>query len=108
LRSAIWPLNGGGHTLQTTALEAHIRLVGSQKVRWQDGARFFAISSQLMRRILFDHARKRNYQKRGAGERPVTLVEHLEAAPQKATDVVALEALEALAAVDQRKARLWR
>jgi len=98
-----------GHTLQTTALvnEAYLRLVGSQEVRWQDRAHFFAISSQLMRRILVDHARKRNYQKRGAGERPVTLVENLDAAPQKGADMVALdESLEALAAVDPRKSKV--
>ena len=98
-----------GHTLQTTALvnEAYLRLVGSQKVRWQDRAHFFAISAQLMRRILVDHARKRNYQKRGAGERAVVLLDQLDAAPQKGADFVALdEALEALALVDPRKGKV--
>src|SRR6185295_15426042 len=68
-----------GHTLQTTALvnEAYLRLIGSQNVRWQDRAHFFAVSAQLMRRILVDHARSRNYQKRGAGVRPIALVESL-------------------------------
>ena len=97
------------HTLQTTALvnEAYLRLLGSQKVRWQDRAHFFAISAQLMRRILVDYARSRNYQKRGAGARPISLVENLAAAPQKGTDLVALdEALEALAVVDERKSKV--
>ena len=97
------------HTLQTTALvnEAYLRLLGSQKVRWQDRAHFFAVSAQLMRRILVDYARSRNYQKRGAGARPISLVENLDAAPQKGTDLVALdEALEALAVVDERKSKV--
>jgi RNA polymerase sigma-70 factor (ECF subfamily) len=98
-----------GHSLQTTALvnEAYLRLVGSQKVRWQNRAHFFAISAQLMRRVLVDHARRRNYQKRGAGARPVTLAGNLNAAPQKSTDLVDLdEALESLAAVDPRKSKV--
>jgi len=97
------------HTLQTTALvnEAYLRLLGSQKVRWQDRAHFFAISAQLMRRILVDYARTRNYQKRGTGVRAVSLVENLDAAPEKGTDLVALdEALEALASADPRKSKV--
>jgi RNA polymerase sigma-70 factor, ECF subfamily len=98
-----------GHTLQTTALvnEAYLRLIGSQKVRWQDRAHFFAVSAQLMRRILVDYARSRNYQKRGAGAHPVSLIDNLDASPQKGTDLVALdEALEALAAADPRKSKV--
>jgi len=98
-----------GHTLQTTALvnEAYLRLVGSQKVRWQDRAHFFAVSAQLMRRVLVDYARSRNYQKRGAGARPISLVENLDVAPQKGTDLVALdEALDALASADLRKSKV--
>ena len=58
-----------GHTLQTTALvnEAFLRLVDSSQVRWQNRAHFMAVSAQLMRRILVDFARSRNYLKRGAG-----------------------------------------
>src|SRR5438105_1561930 len=58
-----------GHTLQTTALvnEAYLRLIDLSRVRWQDRAHFFAMSARLMRRILVDHARSRNYQKRGGG-----------------------------------------
>ena len=56
-----------GHTLQTTALvnEAYLRLVDSSQVQWQNRAHFFAMAAQLMRRVLVDFARTRNYQKRG-------------------------------------------
>ena len=62
-----------GHTLQTTALvnEAFLRLVDSSQVRWQNRAHFMAVSAQLMRRILVDFARSRNYLKRGAGAQQV-------------------------------------
>ena len=64
-----------GHTLQTTALvnEAYLRLVDSNRVNWQDRNHFFAISAQLMRRILVDFARKKNSLKRGGGQVQVTL-----------------------------------
>jgi DNA-directed RNA polymerase specialized sigma24 family protein len=57
------------HTLQTTALvnEAFIRLVDLRHIRWQDRAHFLSLSARLMRRVLVDHARSRNYQKRGGG-----------------------------------------
>src|SRR6185503_6892872 len=63
-----------GHTLQTTALvnEAYMRLVEYKRMKWQDRAHFFAVSSQVMRRILVDHARSRNV-KRGAGVPHVSL-----------------------------------
>jgi RNA polymerase sigma factor (TIGR02999 family) len=97
------------HTLQTTALvnEAYLRLVDSSKVRWQSHAHFFAVSAQLMRRILVDFARSRNYQKRGGGAIQVSLV-HAEAiSSEKGEDLVALdEALQALAAIDERKAKV--
>jgi ECF sigma factor len=56
-----------GHTLQTTALvnEAFLRLVDARNIRWQDRAHFVAISARLMRRVLVDHARTRDCQKRG-------------------------------------------
>src|SRR5262245_31846182 len=67
------------HTLQATALvnEAYIRLVDARQVNWQNRAHFFAISAQLMRRILVDHARSRRYQKRGGGAQKVTFDEGL-------------------------------
>jgi RNA polymerase sigma-70 factor (ECF subfamily) len=98
-----------GHTLQTTALvnEAYLRLVNSRRVNWQNRAHFFAISAQLMRRILVDFARSRRYQKRGGGAQKVTLDEGLIMPPQRGRDLVALDsALDALAATDARKARV--
>src|SRR5919202_5535581 len=58
-----------GHTLQTTALvnEAYLRLVNWREVRWQNRAHFFAVAAQMMRRILVDFARDRQYAKRGGG-----------------------------------------
>jgi RNA polymerase sigma factor (TIGR02999 family) len=98
-----------GHTLQTTALvnEAFLRLTDARSVRWQDRAHFLGISARLMRRVLVDHARSRGYRKRGGGAQRVTLDEGLVASPRPSVDVVALDrALEALAAVDTRKARM--
>jgi RNA polymerase sigma factor (TIGR02999 family) len=66
-----------GHTLQTTALinEAYVRLVDQKNVVWANRAHFFAISAQIMRRILIDHARRHAYAKRGGGARQVSLDE---------------------------------
>ena len=97
------------HTLQTTALvnEAYLRLIDSSKVRWQNRAHFFAVAANLMRRILVDFARSRNYQKRGGGAFQVSL-EHAEAvSSEKGEDIVALdEALQSLAVIDERKAKV--
>ena len=96
-----------GHTLQTTALvnEAYVRLVDASRVEWRDRAHFFAVSANLMRRILVDFARKRRYQKRGGGAVMVALDEDDIPSPQPGPDIVALdEALEALAAFDPRAA----
>jgi RNA polymerase sigma factor (TIGR02999 family) len=98
-----------GHTLQTTALvnEAYLRLVDSRRVRWQNRAHFFALSAQLMRRILVDFARSRNYQKRGGEAQRVTLDEGLIVSEERGADLVALdEALQALADVDPRKSQV--
>jgi RNA polymerase sigma-70 factor, ECF subfamily len=98
-----------GHTLQTTALvnEAYLRLVDSRKVRWQNRAHFFAISAQLMRRILVDFARSRRYQKRGGGVQNVTLDEQRIMPVQQGRQLLALDdALGALAKTDARKARV--
>jgi len=66
-----------GHTLQTTALvnEAYLRLAKWKDVHWQNRAQFFAVSAQMMRRILVDFARERQYQKRGGGALQVSLSE---------------------------------
>jgi RNA polymerase sigma factor (TIGR02999 family) len=98
-----------GHTLQATALvnEAYVKLLGCQKVQWQNRAHFFAISAQLMRRILVDSARARGYQKRGGGVPKVTLDECLIGPPERGKDLIALDdALAELAAVDPRKVRV--
>lgn len=97
------------HTLQTTALvnEAFLRLVDLRRIRWQDRAHFLALSAQLMRRVLVDHARSRNYQKRGGGAATMVLDDVIVAAPERGADLVALdEALEDLARVDPRKSRV--
>jgi RNA polymerase sigma factor (TIGR02999 family) len=81
------------HTLQSAALvnEAYLRLVDIQAVNWQDRAHFFAMCARLMRRILTDYARSRNYQKRGAGAVHLTLDEGLLVTPEKQADIVALD-----------------
>jgi RNA polymerase sigma factor (TIGR02999 family) len=98
-----------GHTLQTTALvnEAYLRLAKWKDVRWQNRAQFFAVSAQMMRRILVDFARERQYQKRGGGALQVSLSEAAAFAGGPETDLVALdEALTTLAEVDSRKAQM--
>jgi RNA polymerase sigma factor (TIGR02999 family) len=98
-----------GHTLQTSALvnEAYLRLIDWKNVRWQNRAHFFAVSAQLMRRILVDFARDRQYLKRGGGALLVTLGEADAVAVERGADMVALdEALTALAEVDRRKAQV--
>jgi len=97
-----------GHTLQTTALvnEAFVRLVDTKGLRWQDRAHFLAISARLMRRVLVDHARARGYQKRGGGAQRVTLTDALVIASEPSLHLIDLDrALEALDAVDPRKAK---
>lgn len=98
-----------GHTLQTTALvnEAYLRLINSQNVRWQNRAHFFAVSAQLMRRILVDFARSRGYQKRGGAAQHVEFDEAAIVADDRGAEMVALdEALSALAELDARQARV--
>lgn len=99
-----------GHDLQTTALihEAYMRLVDSSRVHWQSRAHFYAVSAQLMRRILVDFARARGSRKRGGGVQPLELREGMAVAPgEERPDLVALdEALETLAAQDARKSRV--
>lgn len=97
------------HSLQTTALvnEAYMRLIDCRRVRWQNRAHFFAVSAQLMRRILVDIARSRGYLKRGAGVRRLSLEKSPDLFKQADPDLVALDdALNALAAIDPRKSRV--
>jgi RNA polymerase sigma factor (TIGR02999 family) len=97
------------HTLQPTALvnEAYMRLVDQRHVDWQNRAHFFGIAAQVMRRVLVDHARMRQADKRGSGERPVVLDEALALVAERTPDVVALDdALRALAELDPRQAQI--
>jgi RNA polymerase sigma-70 factor, ECF subfamily len=98
-----------GHPLQTTALvnEAYLRLIDSSRVQWRNRAHFFAVSAQLMRRILVDVARSRQKLKRGGAFVRVDWEEALAVSNEPAADVVALdEALKAMAAFDERKSRI--
>jgi RNA polymerase sigma factor (TIGR02999 family) len=95
------------HTLQPTALinEAYVRLVHMRQPTWQNRAHFFALSAQIMRRILVDFARARLHQKRDGGDQ-VTLDDAL-LISKPGRDLVALDdALAALATVDPRKSRV--
>jgi RNA polymerase sigma factor (TIGR02999 family) len=96
-----------GHSLQTTALvnEAYLRLVDYKHMRWQNRAHFFAVSAQLMRRILVDHARRHNL-KRGGGIQHVSL-EETAVIGGRDEDLVALDdAMQALARIDPRKVQV--
>jgi RNA polymerase sigma factor (TIGR02999 family) len=98
-----------GHSLQATALvhEAYIRLVDYKRMQWQDRAHFFAVSAQMMRRILVDAARARATGKRGGGAVHLDLNESIDAIPDRGRQLVALdEALDSLAQLDPRKARV--
>jgi RNA polymerase sigma factor (TIGR02999 family) len=97
------------HTLQASALvnEAFVRLVDAQGIRWQDRAHFLSIAARLMRRVLVDHARARGFQKRGAGRANASLDEAVLISRTPDVDVLDLDrALEALARLDERKARV--
>src|ERR1035437_8097714 len=97
-----------GSSLQTSALvnEAYLRLVDYERMQWQNRAHFFAVSSQLMRRILVDHARRRNL-KRGGGVQHVGLEEAAVVGGDRAADMVALDdAMNALARLDPRKVQV--
>jgi len=97
-----------GHSLQTTALvnEAYLRLVDYKRMHWQNRAHFLAVSAQAMRRILVDHARRRN-GKRGADAEHVTLDAEAVFCPDRSDDFVALDdALTALAELAPRKAEV--
>jgi RNA polymerase sigma factor (TIGR02999 family) len=97
------------HTLQTTALinEAYVRMVDQKNVHWENRAHFFAISAQIMRRILIDHARRHHYAKRGGGALKVSLDETAMVASNPAPDMLLLdEALNRLAEMDPRRGQV--
>ena len=98
-----------GHTLQTTALinEAYVRLVDQKNVHWANRSHFFAISAQIMRRILIDHARRHAYAKRGGGAQQVSLDEALTISAARGADLLRLdEALKILSEMDPRRSQV--
>src|SRR6059036_3606679 len=97
-----------GHSLQTTALvnEAYTRLVDYKRMQWQNRAHFYAVSAQLMRRILVEHARRHNL-KRGRGLQHVSLEETAIVSDDQGADLVALDdAMNALSQLDPRKVQI--
>jgi len=97
-----------GHSLQTTALvnEAYMRLVDYKRMRWQNRAHFFAVSAQLIRRILVQHARRHNL-KRGGGVQHISLDEAAVVGGEQDVDLLSLdEAMMALARIDPRKVQV--
>ena len=97
-----------GHSLQTTALvnEAYMRLVDYERMQWQNRAHFFAVSAQLMRRILVEHARRHNL-KRGGGVQHLSLEEASLVGGDQDADLVALDdAMNGLARIDPRKVQV--
>ena len=98
-----------GHTLQTTALinEAYVRLVDQKNVHWANRSHFFAISAQIMRRILIDHARRHAYAKRGGGAQQVSLDEAATVTRGLSSELLRLdEALKSLAEMDPRRSHV--
>jgi RNA polymerase sigma-70 factor (ECF subfamily) len=96
------------NTLQTTALvnEAYLKLVDFKRMRFKDRAHFFAVSAQLMRRILVDHARRKNL-KRGAGIEHLSLDQIIVLSPEREAELILLDdAMLALARFDARKAKV--
>ena len=97
-----------GHSLQTTALvnEAYMRLVDYERMQWQDRAHFFAVSAQLMRRILVDHARRHNL-KRGGDVQHISLEEAAMVSGHSDAGLVLLDcAMNELARMDPRKVQV--
>lgn len=97
------------HTLQTTALvnEVYLKLVNQKQMQWHNRAHFFAISAQLMRRILVDHARRTKRGKRGGGTPNVSLDEVAVLSKEKSIEILALdEALDRLTQIDPLKSRI--
>ena len=97
------------HTLQPTALvhEAYLRLVGQDRVAWQNRAQFFGVASQMMRRILVDHARAHEAAKRPGGALKVTLDDRIGAAAPPDCELLLLDqALNDLVKIDPRQGQI--
>jgi len=98
-----------GHTLQPTALvnEAYMKMLDITQVSWQNKAHFIGVAANQMRRILVDHARNHNAQKRGGEFQILTLNEEIDKADEESTDLIALDdALNELAKMDPVKAKI--
>ena len=97
------------HTLEPTALvhEAYLKLIGQERIVWQNRAHFFGVTAQMMRRILVDHAKGQRRRKRFGGALRVTLDDRVGAVQPPDFDVIALDrALAELAAIDPQQARI--
>lgn len=97
------------HTLQPTALvhEAYLQLIDQSRVNWESRAHFFGAAARLMRRILVDHARAHQAEKRGSGEEKLALNEAIAVPESKDLNILALnDALEELARLDERQSRI--
>ena len=97
------------HTLQATALlnEAYLKLIENRPLQWQNRAHFFAVAAQIMRRILIDHARSHLRQKRGGGQKMVTLNEGLVFSPEQSMELLQLDqSLDRLAQLDPRQSKI--
>lgn len=98
-----------GHTLQTTALvnEAYLKLINEKQISWQNRAQFFAVSANIMRRLLINHARDKKADKRGGGADHVNLEDVFVLSPEKSEELIALDdALNRLAGFDPLKSRI--
>lgn len=100
---------GGGHTLQTTALinEAYLKLIEQKNVDWQSRSHFFAVASKVMRHILLDYAKSRLRVKRGGGAIHVEFDDAVNVSVEKSTELVALDdALDRLSEIDPLKSKI--
>ncbi|MFN0060768.1 MAG: ECF-type sigma factor [Planctomycetota bacterium] len=100
---------GPGHILQPTALvhEAFLRLIDQSRVEWRDQGHFMAIAALAMRRVLVDHARRANAEKRGGAWTQITLHDEVAGQDADAIDLLALdEAMESLEQLEPRQARV--
>jgi RNA polymerase sigma factor (TIGR02999 family) len=97
------------HTLQPTALinEAYMRLIDQSLPQWQSRTHFFGVAARLMRQILVEHARRHHAAKRGGQDQKISLEETVQFSKERSAEMVSLDdALTALAAFDERKARV--
>jgi RNA polymerase sigma-70 factor (ECF subfamily) len=98
-----------GHTFQTTELihEAYLKIAGGEEKQWQNRAHFFGVASKAMRHILVDYARSKSRIKRGGWQDRITMVEEATVKSGRSEEIIALdEALDELAALDERKVRV--